>query len=138
MNPTELNQILRDHGLRATATRLQVLSVLTSSAKAVSYSHMQKSLAAFDRVTLYRTIHAMIENGIIHKAIADESETYYALCSHQCSQESHDHQHIHFRCTSCDQVSCVHPSNDIHVSVPGHLVESFQIEVTGRCASCNV
>lgn len=138
MNTTELTQLLRERNLRATATRLDVLSVITASAKAVSYSQIQKSLTNFDRVTLYRTIHALIENGIIHKAIADESETYYALCSHRCSQESHNHQHIHFRCTTCDQVSCVQPSESIQISVPGHLIDHFQIEVTGLCASCNV
>lgn len=138
MNTSELSQLLRDRDLRATSTRLQVLSVISSSTKAVPYSQIQKSLTNFDRVTLYRTIHALLENGIIHKAIADENETYYALCSQRCSQKTHNHQHIHFRCNSCDQVSCVQPSESINISVPGHLVEQFQIEVSGRCASCNV
>lgn len=131
-----LAELLRERNLKATATRLQVLSVIANYGNAIPYSGIQKDLESFDRVTLYRILHTLEDKGIIHKALIDESETFYALCSRNCTTHHHHHNHIHFKCTQCREVTCVPSSNDIQPSIPGHVIEYFTIEATGICAVC--
>lgn len=132
----KLAERLRDRKLKATATRLEVLSIISKYKKAIPFSEIQNALQGFDRVTLYRTINALSENGIIHKALITEKDTFFAVCSDGCSSDSHDHKHIHFKCTSCQAVTCVQIDRPINFSVPGHSIENFEIEASGVCASC--
>jgi len=132
-----LIELLREQKLKATSTRLEVLSVISDYNKAIPFSEIQNALHDFDRVTLYRTIHALMENGIIHKALIDEKETFFALSSNSCSSDCHNHKHSHFKCSSCQAVMCVQVDRPISFSIPGHSIESFEIEARGVCATCN-
>ena len=133
---TDLAELLRDRNLRATSTRLAVLSIISEYNQAIPFSEIQKALKGFDRVTLYRTLHALMENGIIHKALQDDKQTFFAVCSNSCSSHDHNHHHIHFKCSSCQAVTCVQADRPIGFSIPGHSIERFEIEATGVCASC--
>lgn len=128
---------LRARSLKATNTRLQVMTVISAYGKAMPFSEIQNALNPVDRVTLYRTIHALSDNGIIHKAIVTESETYYAMCSQSCDSEHHHHQHVHFKCTKCNEVTCVETDVRVQFSIPGHQLAHFEIEASGLCPNCN-
>jgi Fur family ferric uptake transcriptional regulator len=134
---SHLAELLRGRKLKATSTRLEVLSVISNYNKAIPFSEIQNALHGFDRVTLYRTLHALTDNGIIHKALIDENETFFALCSSSCSSNCHNHKHIHFKCSSCQAVTCVQAESPISFSILGHSIENFEIEASGVCASCN-
>jgi len=133
---THFADLLRERKLKATSTRLEVLAVISDYNKAIPFSEIQNALRDFDRVTLYRTIHVLMENGIIHKALVDENETFYAVCSNSCSSDYHNHKHIHFKCTCCQAVSCVQAVNLIGLNIPGYSIENFKVEATGICPSC--
>jgi len=133
---THLAELLRTRNLKATSTRLDVLSVISDFGRAIPFSEIQDELDDFDRVTLYRTIHALIENGIIHKALIDENETFYALCTKNCTSDCHQHKHVHFKCTKCKAVTCVETARPIIISIQGHSIENFEIEASGICVSC--
>lgn len=136
---TETNQLtnlLRKRKLKATPTRLDVLEIIASSENAVPYTQIQDVLQNFDRVTLYRTLHALIEKGIVHKAMVDDNDTYYALCSHNCNSESHNHQHIHFKCKKCSEVMCLQASHPFSIEVKDHSIEQLEISATGLCLNC--
>ncbi len=132
-----LVDLLRERKLKATSTRLDVLSVISNYNKAIPFSEIQKALSDFDRVTLYRTIHALIKNGIIHKVLIEDKEIFFAMCSKKCTSDTHSHQHIHFKCTICHAVTCVEAVNSITLSIPGHVIENFEIAAKGVCVSCN-
>ncbi|MFT4522986.1 MAG: Fur family ferric uptake transcriptional regulator [Bacteroidia bacterium] len=134
---SHLVELLRERKLKATSTRLEVLSLIFDYNKAIPFSEIQNTLHNFDRVTLYRTLLTLIENGIIHKALQDEKETFFAVCSNSCSANCHNHKHIHFKCSSCHTVTCVQARSLISFSIPGHSIENFKIEATGVCESCN-
>lgn len=137
MDPnTDMATLLRARNLKATSTRIEVLNAISAHEKAIPYSEIRNALESFDRVTLYRTLNALIENGIIHKAMTNDNDTFYALCSTNCTSDSHDHKHIHFKCTSCEAVSCVQSDNLIQLSIPGHLITDFEIQASGTCNSC--
>jgi len=133
---SHLASLLRARKLRATTTRLEVLSVIYNYKKAIPFSEIQNALHNFDRITLYRTIHALLENGIIHKALKSEKETFYAMCSNNCASGTHNHKHIHFKCSSCEAVTCVRADRPITFSIPGYSIEKFEIQATGVCEFC--
>lgn len=133
---SSFEHLLRARKLKATATRLGVLSALADYAQAMPHSAIQNTLQGVDRVTLYRTIQALSENGIIHKAMVEAGETYYALCSPRCTPEQHQHKHIHFKCTQCQKVTCVQASQAINLSIPGHQVGDFDVTASGICQEC--
>ena len=132
-----LRQLLRERKLKATSTRLDVLAVISGYNKAIPFSEIQNALHDFDRVTLYRTINSLMKSGIIHKASVGEKETFYAVCSSKCSSDSHNHKHIHFKCSNCKAVTCVQADSAINFAIPGHTINNFEIEATGICVACN-
>ncbi len=134
---TDFTNLLRNRNLKATPIRLELLSTIAEFDKAIPYSEIQNTLQNFDRVTLYRTINALLENGIIHKAMADEKDTFYAMCSTHCNAQRHNHRHIHFKCMHCETVSCVAVEASTELDIPGHIVNELRIEASGICASCN-
>ncbi|WP_010136655.1 Fur family transcriptional regulator [Ochrovirga pacifica] len=133
---TKLEDLLRDRSLKATPKRLELLEVIRNYNSAIPYSQIQKKLKHFDRVTLYRTLKALLDVGIIHKATVSTDDTYYAMCKHHCSVEGHHHKHVHFKCNVCAEVSCVETSNQIQVHIPNVTIEQVEIEVSGTCEKC--
>ena len=129
--------LLQSRDLKATGKRIEVLTTIENYGSAMPYSELQKSLANFDRVTLYRTINTLTEKGIIHKASTRGQETYYAICSHHCTSEHHNHQHIHFKCTNCNSVSCIEIDEKIAIEIPNFKINNVEIEVSGICDQCS-
>ncbi len=89
--------ILKNRGLRVTKIRVAVLEALGKSQQALPYGDLQKNLSQFDRTTIYRTLLALMDKGLIHKALEENNESYYALCS-DCTSNLHNHNHVHFKC----------------------------------------
>ena len=92
----------------------------------------------FDRVTLYRTLNVLEEKGILHKAYTENNETYFAICTSNCTTAEHDHKHIHFKCEKCMVVKCVKPQNSIEIDLPNFQINSLNVEVSGVCDNCLV
>lgn len=129
-------KLLRSHKLRVTEKRLDVLKIIHDYGSAIPYSKVQEQLKNLDRVTLYRTILALLENGIIHKIQVEGQEVYYALCGHTCDTEEHNHQHIHFHCSECEKVSCIEPKQELKVLLEGCAIAEVKVQVDGVCAAC--
>jgi Fur family ferric uptake transcriptional regulator len=128
-------QILKNRGLRVTKIRVAILDALGEALQALPYGELQKKLSKFDRTTLYRTLLVLIENGFIHKALEENGESYYALCS-DCTSSLHNHNHVHFKCIDCSSVQCLHISKEIGLSIPDISIDSIEITAKGTCSAC--
>jgi len=128
--------LLHSRKLKVTPTRLEVLQTLQKYNSAVTFTVIQKACKKTDRVTLYRTIQSFLDKGIIHKAFQSEDETYFALCSHNCSSEAHFHNHIHFKCTNCNKVTCEHLSEEMKIVLPQFEIHKVDINISGICIRC--
>lgn len=100
------------------------------------YTEIQELFQDTDRVTLYRTIETLLEKGIIHKAYNEDRDTYYALCGSTCTNESHSHNHIHFECVTCSQVTCKELTNPVEVMIPNTEILEVHVAVKGICSGC--
>ena len=127
---------LKKHDLKVTKIRLAILNALGNTELAKPYAELQAMLSEFDRTTLYRTLLALMEKGLIHKALEENGESYYALCS-DCSIETHVHDHMHFKCITCGVVQCLDLPKRLKFSAPGIHIDSIEVVAKGQCSNCN-
>lgn len=136
MNKENLQELLKERGLKATPMRMAVLEILEESKHARSQSELQDILVDFDRVTLYRTLNTLNDKGIIHVAMTHDQDTFYAMCEAECDDHSHHHNHIHFKCEACKKVSCLHVDNDFGLKIEGYQINDISVMASGKCATC--
>lgn len=133
-------EILKKHGMRITDCRLDVLDLFINQHRALSQKDLEEKLSAYDRVTLYRTLHSFIDSGVLHKIPNDNGIASYGICFDTCSPEEHQHDHVHFKCTSCGQLECIEESLELPIF---HLPDRYQVNaidviVNGLCGTCNI
>lgn len=129
---------LRASGGRATAARMRVLALLQAAISPSSHSEMEALLnkeqpASIDRVTLYRVLDWLADNGFAHKA-ADASGVF----RYRASTPNVDHtEHIHFRCTECGGIYCVKAPIPRTPRLPkGFHLTRMNLDLQGECARC--
>ena len=77
--------ILKRSGLSITEGRKKILDLFLGKEGALAHSDIEKNTdAAFDRVTVYRTLQSFVEKGIIHQIPTTDNSVLYALCRHEC------------------------------------------------------
>ncbi|WP_255397182.1 Fur family transcriptional regulator [Reichenbachiella sp. 5M10] len=128
--------MLKDHGLRVTDCRLDVLSIFKASKHALTSRHLEDELTGYDRVTLFRTLNSFIENGVVHKIPDDSGIARYGICDEQCAPKDHHHDHVHFKCTDCGHVDCLPNYSVPHMDIPGYLIHETKMIMNGLCKSC--
>ncbi|MBX3387138.1 MAG: transcriptional repressor [Phycisphaeraceae bacterium] len=123
--------MLRRAGLRATEPRLRVIRELVESDSALTagelIDRLNRSAAAnpsgagsvrraraeagggkTDRVTVYRTLNALVEANLAHRVDTGDRVFRYSLTDHShCRGEDHDHDHPHVVCDACGRVECI-------------------------------
>ncbi|HSJ68615.1 MAG TPA: transcriptional repressor [Anditalea sp.] len=133
--------ILKDHNLRVTSCRRDVLKSFFRRQEALSHSDLEEELKDdFDRVTIYRTLKTFLEYDLIHKVLDDSGATKYALCSHEHNGETHHHQHdhVHFKCEKCGKTNCIEEISLPVVSLPsGYVSKDVSLLIQGVCNKCS-
>lgn len=134
----EVESLLKNHGLRKTLGRLQVLDYFRSRPKALSHSELSKAFeGTLDRASLYRMIQDFESHGLIHKVPDDEVSTKYALCHASCSEHAHFDSHAHFKCKSCKETTCLDNAETPSIKLPtGFKAESSELLIHGLCKAC--
>lgn len=134
-----LKQILKNHSLRITDCRLDVMQFFLDEKNALSQGDLENKFSEYDRVTLYRTLNSFLDSGILHKIPNETGSATYGLCHDTCSPEHHDHNHIHFKCNSCGQIECLDEKQPMpNISLPkGYQAEGVNLIVDGTCANCS-
>lgn len=133
-------EILSSYSLRNTNSRKDILEVFLKEGKALSQKNIEDAISGeCDRVTIYRTLSTFLDKGILHRVLDDSGAMMYALCASNCEQkEVHNHDHVHFKCTSCGRTNCV---NDVHVpkiNLPaGYVSREINVLMQGICPSCS-
>ena len=130
--------ILKQSGLSVTESRKKILELFLNTEGALAHADIEKNTAAaFDRVTVYRTLQTFVEKGIIHQIPTTDNSVLYALCKHNCEQGHHHDDHVHFICSNCDKTICL---DDVHVpevKLPKNFKKSqAAMVVTGVCGDC--
>ena len=128
---------LRAAGLRRTAARVAVLSRIEALSRPVTHGELlaQPDLAALDEVTLYRTLAALVEGGLVHRVHGIDGAWRY--CAQPRDVAGCPGNHAHFLCTGCGAMDCLTGQPMPRVDVPsGAEVHGRHFLVHGRCRAC--
>jgi len=140
MNMKEIKQLLKPYGLKLTLPRLKVVEIFLSNNTALTCAELLRlTNEVFDRVSVYRTLKAFEEAGIIHRIVGATSSPSYAL-SHlgKPEKEPNHPQHLHFSCIKCNCVYCLDDQLVPSVTLPDiYDVHSLSMTVVGICRNCN-
>ncbi|MEP6713820.1 MAG: transcriptional repressor [Ferruginibacter sp.] len=130
--------ILKRTGLSVTEGRKKILDLFLETEGALAHADIEKNTdAAFDRVTVYRTLQTFVEKGIIHQIPTTDNSVLYALCKHDCAQGHHHDNHVHFICNNCDKTICLDDVIVPTVKLPkGFAPVQAAMIVTGVCDDC--
>jgi Fur family ferric uptake transcriptional regulator len=133
-----VNDILRRNQLSVTGSRKSILELFIQSGGALAHADIERKTGEkFDRVTVYRTLQAFMEKGIIHTIPTSDNSIRYALCKDDCTQGHHHDNHVHFVCNSCEVTTCLDSVLVPEVKLPnGFKPAEVQMIINGTCESC--
>jgi Fur family ferric uptake transcriptional regulator len=131
-----MENLLKTKNLRVTPFRLEVLKVFQNHENAIELSVIEDSLVDFDRITLYRTVKAFIEAGLLHEILISGEKKKLALCAQSCKSEAHIHEHIHFLCVKCNETFCLEPIKMPEIKHASFDISSFEVQAKGVCENC--
>ena len=135
----KIADILRRKNLSVTDSRKKILSLFLQHADALTHGDIEKKAGEkFDRVTVYRTLQAFVEKGIVHTIPTIDNSVLYALCK-DCKEGHHHDDHVHFVCRACSMTICLDDVVSPLIELPaGYKAESVQVVIHGICKNCNV
>ena len=128
---------IRGTGARMTAPRVQVLAAMLAAHRVLSHHDIEDMLGAarLDRVTLYRVLDWLVEEGLAHRIAGPDRVWRFSVTG-----EAHE-THAHFQCSRCGKVMCLDElsARKLAVQLPrGCRPERMELTVTGLCAQCTV
>ena len=132
----QAEETIRNRGDRVTSGRVQILAVLLGERHAVSHHEIEERFQGkhrLDRVTLYRVLEWLNENGYIHRVIGDDRVWRF-----HANIDANPHQHAHFECTRCTRVICLDDMKaEYNRPLPaGYRSQQIELTVKGLCAEC--
>lgn len=128
--------MIRATGARVTQPRVEVLAALLVTGRALTHHEVERRLnraTAIDRVTIYRVLDWLTEQGLAHKIAGDDRVWRYNVAGHV-----HAREHAHFKCNRCGTVICLeHAGRRPTVRLPaGFRSQEIELTVRGLCAGC--
>jgi|TARA_B100000530_G_scaffold74736_1_gene44305 Fur family ferric uptake transcriptional regulator len=134
----QIKNIIKKSQLSLTKNRKKVLRVFLTKNKPLSTHDIQSLVGNIDRVTLFRILSAFEDKKIIHIIRLDNGQKLFALCTQDCDESKHIHNHVHFQCTKCDDVSCISVDNFPQFQLPQYVINNVNININGLCINCNL
>ncbi len=129
---------MESKGIRPTAMRLMTYKRLAELEVAISLGDLEKDFKVSERSTLFRTMKAFEEKGIVHQIEDGTGIIKYALCEENCECEVGNDLHLHFHCNNCNETVCLTEHKIPHISLPdGYITEDINLVVKGICEKCS-
>ncbi|SDR00896.1 Fur family transcriptional regulator, ferric uptake regulator [Chryseobacterium soldanellicola] len=122
---------------RSTHSKTEIFRIISDSDTALSHADIQAKLDGLcNRVTIYRVLERLEEEGKIHKIVNVDGVVNFAICK-GCT-EVHHHNHLHFNFEKCKSVICLEKFVP-EIELPENFsVNQFNFVVSGLCDKCSV
>lgn len=122
--------------IRNTKPKAEITALISSSGVALSHAEIQNLMGGTcDRVTIYRILDRLTQEGRVHKIINMDGVVKYATCQH--CETGHHHDHIHFSCENCKKVICIESAVP-EIQLPEKFtVHNCNFVVSGICPECS-
>jgi len=131
------SQALRNSGLRLTHQRLEVARELAGDDTHPDveriYEGVRQRVPTISLDTVYRTMGALVELGLVNRVSATPGPTRY---------DANADRHHHFVCTHCGLICDVYSRRLDGIKVPDEThalgtVESVKVQLRGICKECS-
>jgi len=134
----QVQDILKRNQLSVTGSRKKILQLFLKQAGALAHGDIEKKAGEkFDRVTIYRTLQAFVDKGIIHTIPTADNSIRYALCKDECFEGHHRDHHVHFVCNNCGNTYCLDDVVTPDIKLPkGYSAGHVEVVVEGLCKNC--
>ncbi len=131
-------QLLKRYGLSRTKVRMQVINLLALSDQPVSGNEiLQKLHLGCNKSTIYRTINALYNKGLLARIIVDY-EVKYTLKTNMTDGSAIPADHVHFKCNICNKVFCLKDLLIEDYELPeGFIKSENQFLIIGTCKTCS-
>ena len=132
-------ELLRGADLELTDNRLRVLEVVGSNNYPLPAADIYATVARsgrINRVTVYRILDLLVEQGLVERISTGGRAFYYGL-----APNDHHRPHPHFYCLRCGRMDCLNPeSMDVDAEAllktfPGRI-DKVEVRVDGVCRNC--
>ena len=132
-------ELLTSAKLESTESRLRVLEVIGNNSFPLSAGDIYKTLersSSINRVTVYRILDLLVDNGIVERLSTGGRAAYYGLAPNAFHKP-----HAHFYCKKCGQMDCLNPDSvtveteSFWKNFPGRI-DKVEIRIDGICKNC--
>ncbi len=134
----EIRQLVREAGLRCTASRVAVLRELRKSKSPVTHADVAENLAdvGFDKATVYRNLIDLAEVGLASRTELGDHVWRFEARDPSKPEEA---EHPHFVCIDCGSVTCLSDGglNSTTRREAADIGQVTEILLKGRCKSCH-
>jgi Fur family ferric uptake transcriptional regulator len=124
---------------RNSFTKTEIERLLLKEGVALAHKRFQEHFgSSCDRVTIYRALDRLVNEGKLHKIVNLDGVIEYALCN-KCKNNNqvHNHEHVHFKCSVCNKTTCLEKCNP-EIKLPSNYTAiQQQTIVLGTCPDCN-
>jgi len=129
--------LLAATGARLTRARIEVLAALLRADEALTHHEVERRLRRgqdVDRVTLYRVLEWLTEQGLVHKVSGEDRIWRFSAAGHRPARGG---GHAHFECSSCGKVICLDRTRLPSIPLPaGYRRRDVEVMIKGRCDQC--
>lgn len=136
-NNTDIENILKERGVKPTANRITVFRELSRLKHPVNLAELEEILFPMDKTSIFRVLELFSEKELVHVLEDGSRSLKYELCSSKGHHSVSD-QHAHFYCEKCGAVYCLEDVALPETALPsGYTVKSANYMLKGICAKCN-
>ncbi len=134
----EVRGLLKAQGMRSTAQRIAVLTLLHEKQAPMTHDEVMGLLTPglYDKASVWRVLSDLTGVGILRRMDLGDRVWRYELFD-SCRAVSDDHPH--FLCEACGEVSCL-PPLEVRAKtgeLPAALVGAeFRVRISGNCGAC--
>lgn len=137
MDNNEVEEILKQKGVRPTANRIIILRTLQNEHRPMSLSALASILMPMDKSSIFRVLTTFLEHDIVHAFEDGKGSLNYEICSHH-NEHDHTSSHAHFYCEHCGRTFCLEDIPIENVSLPsGFVAHSLSFIIKGVCPECS-
>lgn len=134
-----IRAMLRNAGLRSTASRVAVLERLRKASTPVTHAQVCEALSSlgFDRATVYRNLIDLTEAGLLTRTDVGDHVWRFEV---RPEGAKHPAEHPHFVCADCGDVACL-PGVSVRIRRTGGAPralrhEGLEVQLKGLCDNC--
>ncbi len=133
LTDTEMVDMMRKAGLRPSAQRLAVLRYVGNSHSHPDsdeiYNEILHGFPSLSRSTVYNSLHALVEAGLVRELEIDAGNRHYDLAPQP--------PHAHFICRGCGTIFDMPlPEGFTPVDMQGFEIDSVDVYGKGLCPAC--